>query len=224
MRSSVHPDVPHCIPYPRPAGHPRFQGWRWSHGATAFAMFNTVQPPNDTFGGCRFDDRCGWLARQRLRLRCRECPPGRGQLCHRRRQRQVHQEHHEPTDLVGPRTAPVARSSAPTPTDPKRFQPRRARNVRARPRAHGRDVCRSSAPRPLRRPYESRRLDPACGGPPVWWVAAGLSRPPQWTSHQPSGRRPRLARHDVRGTVDRAARRPSTPDGGHRAEPRHSNG
>ena len=31
---------------------------RWASG---FGMFNTIQPPNDTFGGCRFDDRLdGW--------------------------------------------------------------------------------------------------------------------------------------------------------------------
>ncbi|QDV34256.1 DUF1559 domain-containing protein [Tautonia plasticadhaerens] len=34
-------------------GRHDFKGWRWSHGASAFAMFNTIQPPNDVFGGCR---------------------------------------------------------------------------------------------------------------------------------------------------------------------------
>ncbi len=34
-----------------------YKGYRWSQGATAFTMFNTVQPPNDVFGGCRFDAR-----------------------------------------------------------------------------------------------------------------------------------------------------------------------
>ncbi|QDV34259.1 DUF1559 domain-containing protein [Tautonia plasticadhaerens] len=43
------------------AGIHDFRGWRWSHGATVFGLFNTIQPPNDTFGGCRDDPRQdGW--------------------------------------------------------------------------------------------------------------------------------------------------------------------
>jgi len=34
-----------------------YKGYRWSQGATGFTMFNTIQPPNDVFGGCRYDDR-----------------------------------------------------------------------------------------------------------------------------------------------------------------------
>ncbi|MFO0957008.1 MAG: DUF1559 domain-containing protein [Isosphaeraceae bacterium] len=30
-----------------------FKGWRWSQGTAGFSMFNTVQVPNDNFGGCR---------------------------------------------------------------------------------------------------------------------------------------------------------------------------
>ena len=46
---------------PGQAGIHDFKGWRWSHGASAFGMFNTIQPPNDTFGGCRFSaDVNGW--------------------------------------------------------------------------------------------------------------------------------------------------------------------
>jgi prepilin-type N-terminal cleavage/methylation domain-containing protein/prepilin-type processing-associated H-X9-DG protein len=30
-----------------------FKGWRWSHGNPAFALFNVVMTPNDSFGGCR---------------------------------------------------------------------------------------------------------------------------------------------------------------------------
>ncbi len=30
-----------------------FKGWRWSQGTSGFSMFNTIQVPNDTFGGCR---------------------------------------------------------------------------------------------------------------------------------------------------------------------------
>jgi len=29
------------------------KGWRWSMGLIGFSQFNTLQPPNDTFGGCR---------------------------------------------------------------------------------------------------------------------------------------------------------------------------
>jgi len=29
-----------------------FKGWRWANGAFGFATFNTIQPPNDTVGGC----------------------------------------------------------------------------------------------------------------------------------------------------------------------------
>jgi len=30
-----------------------FKGWRWSQGTAGFSMFNTIQTPNDKFGGCR---------------------------------------------------------------------------------------------------------------------------------------------------------------------------
>ena len=29
-----------------------YKGWRWADACMGFAMFNTVQPPNDTVGGC----------------------------------------------------------------------------------------------------------------------------------------------------------------------------
>jgi len=35
------------------------KGWRWSMGLFGFSMFNTIQPPNDTFGGCRFGNPDG---------------------------------------------------------------------------------------------------------------------------------------------------------------------
>jgi prepilin-type processing-associated H-X9-DG protein len=31
------------------------RGYRWAHGITGYTMFNTIQPPNDTFGACRLD-------------------------------------------------------------------------------------------------------------------------------------------------------------------------
>jgi prepilin-type N-terminal cleavage/methylation domain-containing protein/prepilin-type processing-associated H-X9-DG protein len=30
-----------------------YKGWRWADACVGFAMFNTVQPPNDTVGGCQ---------------------------------------------------------------------------------------------------------------------------------------------------------------------------
>jgi prepilin-type N-terminal cleavage/methylation domain-containing protein len=39
------------------AGIHDYPGWRWGPGMTGFTLFNTIQPPNDTFGGCRYDDR-----------------------------------------------------------------------------------------------------------------------------------------------------------------------
>jgi len=30
-----------------------YKGWRWANGAYGFSMFSTIQPPNDTVGGCR---------------------------------------------------------------------------------------------------------------------------------------------------------------------------
>jgi prepilin-type processing-associated H-X9-DG protein len=31
------------------------RGYRWTLGVTGFTMFNTIQTPNDTFNGCRYD-------------------------------------------------------------------------------------------------------------------------------------------------------------------------
>jgi prepilin-type processing-associated H-X9-DG protein len=30
-----------------------FKGWTWAMGSSGFTMFNTIQQPNDTYGGCR---------------------------------------------------------------------------------------------------------------------------------------------------------------------------
>jgi prepilin-type N-terminal cleavage/methylation domain-containing protein/prepilin-type processing-associated H-X9-DG protein len=30
-----------------------FKGWTWALGSSGFSMFNTIQQPNDTYGGCR---------------------------------------------------------------------------------------------------------------------------------------------------------------------------
>jgi prepilin-type N-terminal cleavage/methylation domain-containing protein/prepilin-type processing-associated H-X9-DG protein len=32
-----------------------YPGWRWAPGMTGFSLFNTVQVPNDTYGGCNYD-------------------------------------------------------------------------------------------------------------------------------------------------------------------------
>jgi prepilin-type N-terminal cleavage/methylation domain-containing protein/prepilin-type processing-associated H-X9-DG protein len=36
-----------------------YPGWRWSTGMIGFSMINTIQTPNDTFGGCAFDATIG---------------------------------------------------------------------------------------------------------------------------------------------------------------------
>jgi prepilin-type N-terminal cleavage/methylation domain-containing protein/prepilin-type processing-associated H-X9-DG protein len=36
-----------------------YPGWRWSTGMIGFTMINTIQTPNDTFGGCAFDPTIG---------------------------------------------------------------------------------------------------------------------------------------------------------------------
>src|SRR5262249_56338032 len=32
-----------------------YPGWRWAPGMIGMSLFNTIQTPNDTFGGCMFD-------------------------------------------------------------------------------------------------------------------------------------------------------------------------
>jgi len=36
-----------------------YPGWRWAAGMIGFSMLNTVQTPNDTFGGCSYDATLG---------------------------------------------------------------------------------------------------------------------------------------------------------------------
>jgi prepilin-type N-terminal cleavage/methylation domain-containing protein/prepilin-type processing-associated H-X9-DG protein len=36
-----------------------YPGWRWAPGMIGMSLFNTIQPPNDTFGGCMFDGNGG---------------------------------------------------------------------------------------------------------------------------------------------------------------------
>jgi prepilin-type processing-associated H-X9-DG protein len=36
-----------------------YPGWRWSTGMIGFTMVNTIQTPNDRFGGCDFDSTIG---------------------------------------------------------------------------------------------------------------------------------------------------------------------
>jgi prepilin-type N-terminal cleavage/methylation domain-containing protein/prepilin-type processing-associated H-X9-DG protein len=38
-----------------------YMGWRWAPGMTGFSLFNTIQPPNDTYGGCMYDTNGSWL-------------------------------------------------------------------------------------------------------------------------------------------------------------------
>jgi prepilin-type N-terminal cleavage/methylation domain-containing protein/prepilin-type processing-associated H-X9-DG protein len=36
-----------------------YPGWRWAPGMIGMSLFNTIQTPNDTFGGCMFDSNSG---------------------------------------------------------------------------------------------------------------------------------------------------------------------
>ena len=36
-----------------------YPGWRWAPGMIGMSLFNTIQTPNDTFGGCMFDSNGG---------------------------------------------------------------------------------------------------------------------------------------------------------------------
>src|SRR5262249_21556109 len=36
-----------------------YPGWRWAPGMIGMSLFNTIQVPNDTFGGCMFDTNSG---------------------------------------------------------------------------------------------------------------------------------------------------------------------
>jgi prepilin-type N-terminal cleavage/methylation domain-containing protein/prepilin-type processing-associated H-X9-DG protein len=36
-----------------------YPGWRWAAGMQGMSLLNTIQPPNDTFGGCNFDGNSG---------------------------------------------------------------------------------------------------------------------------------------------------------------------
>jgi prepilin-type N-terminal cleavage/methylation domain-containing protein/prepilin-type processing-associated H-X9-DG protein len=36
-----------------------YPGWRWAPGMIGMSLFNTIQTPNDTFGGCMFDGNSG---------------------------------------------------------------------------------------------------------------------------------------------------------------------
>jgi prepilin-type N-terminal cleavage/methylation domain-containing protein/prepilin-type processing-associated H-X9-DG protein len=36
-----------------------YPGWRWAPGMIGMSLFNTIQTPNDTFGGCMFDTNSG---------------------------------------------------------------------------------------------------------------------------------------------------------------------
>ena len=32
-----------------------YPGWRWAVGMSGMSLFNTIQVPNDTYGGCNYD-------------------------------------------------------------------------------------------------------------------------------------------------------------------------
>jgi prepilin-type N-terminal cleavage/methylation domain-containing protein/prepilin-type processing-associated H-X9-DG protein len=53
-----------------------YRGWRWSMGLAGFAMFNTIQPPNDSFGGCRFDSRLNVWSDQSYSIGASSAHPG----------------------------------------------------------------------------------------------------------------------------------------------------
>jgi prepilin-type N-terminal cleavage/methylation domain-containing protein/prepilin-type processing-associated H-X9-DG protein len=53
-----------------------YRGWRWSMGLAGFGMFNTIQPPNDSFGGCRFDDRLNVWSDQSYSINASSAHPG----------------------------------------------------------------------------------------------------------------------------------------------------
>jgi prepilin-type N-terminal cleavage/methylation domain-containing protein/prepilin-type processing-associated H-X9-DG protein len=36
-----------------------YPGWRWAAGMSGMTLFNTIQTPNDTFGGCDYDTNIG---------------------------------------------------------------------------------------------------------------------------------------------------------------------
>jgi prepilin-type N-terminal cleavage/methylation domain-containing protein/prepilin-type processing-associated H-X9-DG protein len=36
-----------------------YPGWRWATGMQGMSLFNTIQTPNDTYGGCNFDGNSG---------------------------------------------------------------------------------------------------------------------------------------------------------------------
>jgi prepilin-type processing-associated H-X9-DG protein len=36
-----------------------YPGWRWAPGMIGMSLFNTIQTPNDSFGGCMFDGNAG---------------------------------------------------------------------------------------------------------------------------------------------------------------------
>jgi prepilin-type processing-associated H-X9-DG protein len=53
-----------------------YRGWRWSMGLAGFGMFNTIQRPNDSFGGCRFDDRLDVWSDQSFVIDASSAHPG----------------------------------------------------------------------------------------------------------------------------------------------------
>jgi len=53
-----------------------YKGFRWSHGCVGFSLFNTVQKPNDVFGGCRFDTRHNILSDHSLLVGAASAHPG----------------------------------------------------------------------------------------------------------------------------------------------------
>jgi prepilin-type N-terminal cleavage/methylation domain-containing protein/prepilin-type processing-associated H-X9-DG protein len=53
-----------------------YRGYRWAMGLAGFSSFNTIQPPNDSFGGCRFDDRLNVWPDQSYSIGASSAHPG----------------------------------------------------------------------------------------------------------------------------------------------------
>ena len=106
---------------------------------------STRSSPRTTPSAAAASMPAGWLAGRCLRRRAASAHPGGLNCAFGRRQRQVHQEHHQPPDVVVPRDTRRRRGPQRRrlliPNASSRAEPG---SDRARPRARGRDACRSS--------------------------------------------------------------------------------
>jgi len=59
-----------------------YAGWRWSFGQTGFTLLNTIQPPNDTFGGCRYGvESLNWFPDNAFAYGASSAHPGGVNVC-----------------------------------------------------------------------------------------------------------------------------------------------